>query len=299
MNSKNRTHDRQSFFKYMSSGTAKKVLDNRTLRWSSPVLFNDPFDVPREMSFGLTPADVVQALSRRMVELIENPPEDTSQLEPKVRLIVDRVKKGIRPEVRTELLEGLKETAASHRPTGESMDALRAMWRTFIPEFRILCLTESPAHVAMWYHYADKYRGVVVEFRCDDELDSPWLVAKPVEYPNSKPDVYTAEGWAKLLTMPQKLAIRTMLDVSTFTKSPDWSYEREWRITSFKHATDTGPFTDYKFHEKELAAVYLGPTISASDRELVIALAARFPAALMWNVAIGMSRELQFKQSDG
>lgn len=276
-----------------------KVLANRTLRWSSPVLFNDPFDVPREMSFGLTPVDIVQALSCRMADLIENPPEDTSQLGPKVRLIVDTVKKGIRPEVRAELLEGLKETAATHRPTSESMDALRGMWRTFIPDFRILCLTESPAHVAMWYHYADKYRGVVIEFRCDDELDSPWLVARPVEYLNSKPDVYTAEGWAKILTMPHELATRTMLDVSTFTKSPDWSYEREWRVTSFKRPTDTGPFTDYKFHEKELAAVYLGATISASDRESVTALTARFPAAVVWNVSIGMSRELQFKQPDG
>lgn len=299
MRSKNRTHDRQSFFKYMSSGTAKIVLDNQNLRWSSPLLFNDPFDVPREMSFGLTPTDIVQALSRRMADFVENPPEETSQLEPKIRLIVDTVKKGIQSEVKAELLEGLKETAASHRFTSESMDALRAMWGAFIPGFRILCLTESPAHVAMWYHYADRYRGVVIEFRCDDELDSPWLVAKPVEYPNSKPAVYTAEGWAKLLTMPQALAIRTMLDVSTYTKSPDWSYEREWRITSFKRPTDTGNFTDYKFHEKELKAVYLGPLISASDREAVTELAARFPAAVVRNVEIGMSRELQFTQSGG
>ncbi len=66
MRSKNRTHDRQNFFKYMSSGTAKIVLSNRSLRWSSPVLFNDPFDVPREMSFGLTPVEIVQALLHRM-----------------------------------------------------------------------------------------------------------------------------------------------------------------------------------------------------------------------------------------
>jgi hypothetical protein len=99
--------------------------------------------------------------------------------------------------------------------------------------------------------------------------------------------------------MPYELAIRIIIDVSTFTKSPDWSYEREWRITSFKRPTDTGPFTDYKFHEKELVAVYLGPMISAPDREVVTALAAEFPAAVAWNVTIGMSRELQFEQPEG
>jgi len=43
--SSNRLHDRRSFFKYTSAATAKLVLNNRTLRWSSPSLFNDPFDI--------------------------------------------------------------------------------------------------------------------------------------------------------------------------------------------------------------------------------------------------------------
>ena len=173
------------------------------------------------------------------------------------------------------------------------------MWRSFIPDFRILCFTESPDHVAMWYHYADKYQGAVLEFRCDDELDSAWLAARPVTYPVEKPTVYTADGWAKLLTMPQEVAIRTIVDVSTFTKAPDWSYEREWRITSFKRPTDTGPFTDYKFHPSELAAIYLGPMAPASHREALTTLAKKFPATSIWNVSIGMNRELHFKTAVG
>jgi hypothetical protein len=35
----------ERFFKYMSRQTAKIVLANRTLRWSTPALLNDPFDV--------------------------------------------------------------------------------------------------------------------------------------------------------------------------------------------------------------------------------------------------------------
>jgi len=270
------------------------VLTNRTLRWSSPILFNDPFDVPREMSFGLTPGDIVDALGRRMSDLIERPPNDTADLEPKVKLIVNTVRNGIPPDVKVELLKGLKETASSHRPAGESMEAFRAMWRAWLPEFRILCLTESPAHLAMWYHYADRYRGAVLEFRCDDELDSAWLAAKPVTYPLAKPAVYTADGWASLLTMRTEIAVQTMLNVATLTKPPDWSYENEWRVTSFKRPTDTGPFTDYTLHQKELAAVYLGPMVVPSDREAIVTLASRFPDVRVWNVSIGMSRELQF-----
>jgi hypothetical protein len=39
----------------MPASTAKIVLQNKTLRWSSPVEFNDPFDVPRELAFDVTP----------------------------------------------------------------------------------------------------------------------------------------------------------------------------------------------------------------------------------------------------
>jgi hypothetical protein len=300
--SPNRTHDRQSFFKYMSVATATIVLKNRTLRWSSPVLFNDPFDVPRELSFGLTPEGIVQALARRVAALIEQPPQDTASLEPKLRLIVEAVKSGISEELKAQLLQGIQESAATHHPTGQSMDALRDMWRDGLPQFRILCLTESPAHAAMWYHYADQYRGVVLELRCDDELDSAWLAAKPVTYPSAKPEVYTAEGWAELLTMQNEIAVRKLLDVATYTKAPDWSYENEWRITSFKRPSDTGPFTDYKLHLQELSGVYFGPKISAPDREAVAALAAlaaNYPSAKVWNVSIGMNREFAFSAAGG
>ena len=251
MCSPSRIHDRQSFFKYMSADTARKVLTNRSLRWSSPVLFNDPFDVPRELSFGITPEELVQASVRRMVQLIESPPEDTSQFQPKLRMIVEAVKKGISPELKAELLAGIAEVSASHCPTAQSMDELRELWRTWLPDHRILCLTETPVHAAMWYSYSDKYCGVVLEFRCIDELDSAWLAARPVTYPVPKPPIYTADGWAGLLCLQPEAAIKAILHTATYTKAPDWSYESEWRVASFKRPTDTGQSSDYQFDQRE------------------------------------------------
>lgn len=298
MRSPNRLHDRQSFFKYTSADTARIVLTNKKLRWSSPILFNDPFDVPRELSFGITPDEFVQASARRMTHLINNPPDDTSHLSPKMRLIIEAVKKGISAELKAELLAGVHEVVASQRPSGASMDELRKLWKAWLPDHRILCLTESPAHAAMWYHYADKYRGVVLEFRCVDELDSAWLGAKPVTYPASKPPIYTADGWAELLTLQNEAAIRAMLHAATYTKSPDWSYESEWRVASFKRPTDTGNFSDYGFGRQELGAVYFGPAISADDRMSLRIAVGAFPTARLWDVAIGMSREFTFHAAD-
>jgi hypothetical protein len=38
-------HDRDHFYKYMTSSTAKVVLKNRSLKWSPASAFNDPFDM--------------------------------------------------------------------------------------------------------------------------------------------------------------------------------------------------------------------------------------------------------------
>jgi len=297
--SPNRLHERISFFKYMSASTARLVLDNRTLRWSSPSLFNDPFDVPRELSFGITSVEIVEGLAQRFAALIEHPPEDTSDLGPKLRLIVDTVKRGISPELRSEMIAGIKEMSETHLPTGASMEALRDLWRSWIPQFRILCLTESPAHSAMWFHYADQYKGAVLEFNCNDELDSAWLAAQPVIYPTAKPEIFEADGWAKLIMMPNELAIKTIFHVTTYTKSPDWSYENEWRITSFKRPNDTELFTDYKFDPIELSSIYLGPLISPVDKNSLIAVATRYPHIRIYEVMIGMNRTFLFNEICG
>lgn len=292
-------HGRPSFFKYMPADTAKTVLANRTLRWSSPLRFNDPFDVPRELSFGITPAHIVEALSARLTYLLQHPPTDTSALAPKVRLLVETVKKDIPAELLAELFAELQEVAAQHQPTGESMEELRAMWRQCLKELRILCLTENAAHAAMWYHYADRYAGAVLEFRCNESTDSPWLIARPVDYPQKKPAVYTADGWAEILTLRNDEAVRRMLDVATYTKATDWSYENEWRIVSFKRPHDVGEYTDYSFNPNDLASVYVGPLMSPADRSAIAECVRTFPSAKLISVSLSLSREFVFDEAAG
>lgn len=300
MSSPYRKHERQSFFKYMPASTAKVVLAKRTLRWSSPIIFNDPFDVPRELAFGLNPGDFVEANARRITDLINNPPEDTSRLPDKLRKIVEAAKRGLPTDVKSERLLALKEMSVSFRPTGDSVEELRETWRKLIPDYRILCLTESPSHIAMWYHYACKYQGAVLEFRCIDELDSPWLGAQPVTYMVEKPDVYTADGWARLMTMKTIAdAVSEMMNIAAYTKAADWSYEKEWRVSSFKRESDSGHHTDYTFNLKELAAIYLGPLISEPDKEELVRLSRNYPSVSVIRVSVEFDRDLHFNPAAG
>lgn len=283
----------------MPASTARAVLETRSLRWSSPFLFNDPFDVPRQLSFGITPQQLVEAAARYIAQLIQHPPTDTTHLSPKLRLIVEAVKKGVAPEVQKLLLAGLEEGVPQSTPTSESMDELRVMWSRSVPDLRILCLTESPAHAAMWHHYAHRYAGVVIELRCNEHTDSPWLVARPVDYPEDKPAVYTAEGWAELLALDIKVAVARLLDIATYTKSRDWAYENEWRIVTSKRPNDSGHFTDYPFHSDDLAAIYLGPLISDDDKRELLKLLVAFPRARAFSVSLTHSRDFVFNEAGG
>src|SRR5438045_513893 len=48
-----RTHDRQTFYKHASGSTTLSILRHEKLRWSTPSLFNDPFDVPVAICDGI------------------------------------------------------------------------------------------------------------------------------------------------------------------------------------------------------------------------------------------------------
>lgn len=68
MRSPNRCHERNRFYKYMTASTAKIVLVDRQLPWSSPVPFNDPLDVPRRFDPGYDEDHLCEAV----VKVIES-----------------------------------------------------------------------------------------------------------------------------------------------------------------------------------------------------------------------------------
>lgn len=269
----NRKHGHVVFYKYMSASTAKLVLRGKSLRWSSPVLFNDPFDVPRELALGISASDIQKAVGDHFAYLLQNPPTNPDELSPRVAFVVNAAKKA-NPELMKELVQGALDVAAqqAQNNNGSSFEEIRKMWRSWIPDFRILCLCASHEKTSMWYHYADKYKGVVLELACSDERDSPWLLAEPVQYPKETPEILTPAGWGRLMTLQTEVTIKKLLHAYTFNKTPDWSYEEEWRITSFKRPQDTGNYTDWIVPPRDFAKVFLGPHMSDSNRLEILSL---------------------------
>ena len=177
----------------MTADVAATVLKTHRLRWSSPLLFAE-FDVPRELSFGVTDKQLAQAVANEVVGLIENPPDDLFQCrDAAYDCRCGQTRKS--PELNAELIKSVKESAARLDPTEDSMNEFRTMCREQLPNFRILCLCARNDSASMWLHYADKYEGAVIELEASDERDSAWLMAKEVAYPEVLPDLHSADGW--------------------------------------------------------------------------------------------------------
>jgi hypothetical protein len=290
-----RLHERMRFFKYMPAGTARKVLTSRTLRWSSPIAFNDPFDTPRELAHGVSPLELSRAVGLRMAAWITSPRVDTSSLGPKARLIVNLARQAIPAEARGEIISTLTSGTELETPLS-SLDELRDLWRTFVPNFRMLCLTEDPSSASMWTHYADGLSGAVLELKCIDELDSPWLAARPVSYLTRADEMFSAGELAEIILMPHRQACEAILNLATFRKSPEWSNEREWRVVSSKRPTDVGDYSDYSFDAAEVSAVYLGPRISSEDRADLVGLCRSMPPRRVFQVEIAAGQAFQFRE---
>ena len=289
-----RTHERHVFYKYMSANTAKIVLENCSLRWSSPIIFNDPFDVPREVMKNVNEITLGKALARKLKQELLNPRQDLLNVNPRIRTLLEIYKKIFPYGIPPGLAEKFQEIEIDP-PVGPgapiAIEDMKNMWRGMLNDRRILCLSESATIPPMWNHYADGYKGVVIEFECIDELDSAWLIAKPINYTNEMPLTYTAEGMADLLSLPDSQAIDYINNEITFIKTEDWTYEKEWRISTYAKTTNSGYYSDYGFHPLEVKSIILGPHFDDNDEDFT-KLVQKYPLARIRKSTFGEHRKI-------
>ena len=242
------------FYKYVSVSTVKSVLSNSTLRWSSPLAFNDVFDVPTELaSFPVsevTTASIPFAV--RFFETLGFADFNQEQREAAIALCE-----------REQLLLDEELPRAE-----ECLENLRQKWRETVPTMRILCLCERPDVPAMWGLYADSNKGVALRFDSLPAYDPPWLLAKPVNYSDTLPRFLRSDAIMEAgLAGPQAL-----FDDLCYSKGTDWSHEREWRVLCFASVGEHGLTSDWRFSPQTLTEIILGPRISVQDRQDISAL---------------------------
>ncbi|WP_158543465.1 DUF2971 domain-containing protein [Dyella solisilvae] len=151
-----------------------------------------------------------------------------------------------------------------------------------LAETKILCLSAVRDSILMWSHYAESHQGLALEFGSPEGVDSPYKVARRVNYCGEVPCLFDEDELSEFISgglrLTHDLALKTL-----YAKAAAWEYESEWRI-------DTGPgrdagaeFEDVPFHPLELRAVYFGCKAAGDFRQFVGDIVGeRFAHAEVW-----------------
>lgn len=295
-----RFHDHARFFKYTSLETALKVIESKKFRWTSPTLFNDPFD----HQSGLIATYDSERFANLLTESVKRIVFDDVQpvVDPLLPLGLAALRlRGMRDRLpKDEVLASLRE-ASLGVATGfhEHIDQLNEALREKLCNSRVFCVSEVCDNVVMWSHYADEHRGAVFDLSCVDELDNTLLAAHKVEYSDQFLKFPEIEEYVQHLTGERSFDLLPLVWKIAFTKHSDWSYEREWRIHLPLLGQSIGEGFSYESENPRVfAAVYLGCRAPEVDVQRVLdAVKLNFPHMKVYRaVKSTVAFALEFEQ---
>ncbi|WP_392552899.1 DUF2971 domain-containing protein [Orbus wheelerorum] len=261
----------QELYKYMSAEVCCKVLESGKLRFSSPLLFNDPFDVVRyplgSLDFKRFSSEILKYLQ---TDYVEGKRDISELIEPLHKVVIEAQKKGIKL---TDLLINEEKI----------IKQLCDNWENQIKKTRILCLSQIKDNIALWYHYADQYSGVVVSF---DKLDEINGVAnnslRKINYKNEL-DGNSYKFWHDYFLIKES----NILDNIFYEKYHCWNYEKEVRIVTRVENLNDDQLYSYFEIKKQIKSVYFGPKINDQKKNKLIALIRdKYPKVKIYQVKI-------------
>jgi hypothetical protein len=216
-----------SYYKYTNTCTTKIILQNLSLRWSSPTIFNDI----EECQFVPFTKEQHQKALENYIEILTQYAKgqelnyDYDKFSQITKLLISAFKLSI--EQGSFNTENFVETMLGI--TSNPEEEYRNYINTALTKvFRILCVTNTYDNNLMWAHYGDQNYGCIIE------LDNVFI-EKPrglkegqVNYhenlnPHSNPLDMLLYGETEEV---RDLMIRDVI----FSKKTNWGYENEYRF---------------------------------------------------------------------
>lgn len=149
-------------FKYVKPKTGITILENKTLQWSIPDSFNDPFEFKNPFAYGFEWDELLEVALQKYAKILTQPEEpvfdDRNEIAPNLKerrkeckgKDLNEVIPLLRPKFRP-LVGQWKETATQDE----------ANWREWKKSYLVLCLSAIHDHILMWSHYAQDHTGAV------------------------------------------------------------------------------------------------------------------------------------------
>lgn len=242
-----------TYYKYRScSQRTWEIFSNRALYFSLPKDLNDPLDVS---------VDIKSEYERAKNHIFKT---DTHPQRRKSFLIT--------------MLDSITKV---ERATGEEISLSQALYK-YMQGNGILSLSKTPHDALLWSHYADGHRGVCLGFNSeilsmaassDGSGDVQYVPAPPYmekflelteefgEFCRPWDDVGFTDEQGRNFYNKQ---VDLMLQIGLYTKSENWKYEKEFRITSTPG--------NHSFPPSALVEVILGSKTTNADEEKIRSL---------------------------
>ena len=281
------THDREYFYKYVSAETAKAILTTEKVRWSSPRLFNDPFDVQFDLQFPFTEEKYVDAVVKKMRTHFKDGRKQEvvadSTTVAAFNYLLDVMGKGDPAQINEYIDEIVRPSAIEgYQKVQGNLESKNQFVRDSLFGLCIFCMSEKYDDLLMWSHYAASHTGAVIKFRCLPELDTAFCAATPVQYQPDMPAWATLDELIEDLFAEKPLGTIHHFHRLAATKSTAWEYEKEWRmISKFRNPELVYQgYVDYKIFPEEVSGIIFGCRISSDAKaEIQEILAAKFSHA--------------------
>ena len=247
-------------YKYVTADVGIKILQNKTIRFSNPKTFNDPYDSAMPIILK-NPRTLTKEYYINTLKQIKTDP-------------LAEIPDGFNIDERIEFLK-TNDVKINRDATVQINEVLTSLKK----HMRILCLSKINNNILMWGHYADSHRGIVIGFNKNSYF---YQNARNVTYKKAIPRIK-----GELLKTPllnNSCALKELNQIM-LTKSKDWKYEKECRCIidvekeykAFSSDISNCPpefyeelktFQDYvhvPFYEECIDSIYLGNKISDND----------------------------------
>lgn len=205
-----------------SKNRLKKILIDGDLFLSSYKNFNDPFDVCPAYQTSLDD----EQIRLNLIRILNENKIPLSELRIDIDSIINKYKE-------KNVIENLiNEIQNSTQLTG------------------IFCFTREYENTLMWSHYAGSHTGICIKFNLINQIELAQRIF-PIEYTNQRPK----------LNLFQKQDFESYKKMF-LTKSEDWQYENEWRLTLPNYANQTIPLNENVLEEILIGAKASEKTIN-------------------------------------
>lgn len=228
------------FYKYTDAYGAKKILNELTLLFKSPLDFNDPFDSKIEFVPDLSNHKAIMKL------MTDEKKEQWKQDYPTINW--DQAQQDHINAAKPEDLYKFVTNAKKVQKISGYM--------------KIFCMTTTYENLLMWSHYADEHQGAVIAL---DSADNLFEGAALVEYTNDRTVFNLASP------MKDHESLNTLGKIIR-QKSIHWSYEQEWRKV-FEPLTEKDANIDPQIGyipTTTVKAIYLGCKMPQHDRQEIL-----------------------------